>query len=345
MQKYLRAVRGRELFDIGRVMTDYLNNGLTQTAIGILAGGMSSSTVSRYIKNNGITSLPQSSSRKLRYSIEDSEQIIYNIFTKRFKPVYKVQSFYNFKGGTGKTSLCFQISTHLALLGFRVLVIDADPQGHLSTSLGIRNDDNHLTLFDLISGHATLSETVLPVFKGLDCIPANLSLTRLEVALNQMPKREERVRIAIEPFLEQYDFVLFDSNPTISQLNRNLITFSSRLNIVCETQPYSLNGLKILFEDLDRFCGSMQIQRPILSIVPNKYEDRTSSSAEAMTILREYYGQYMKPDFAVRKSEDINTSAKTGLPLSFFAKNNSIAFEDIVDLLHYILEQSCQSDK
>lgn len=314
-------------------------------SIGTLAGGVSSSTVSRYIKNSGIQPLPHSTSRKLRYGAQDAEQIISNIYTKKYKSIHKVQTFYNFKGGTGKTSLCFQIATHLALLGFKVLVVDADPQGHLSTSLGIRNDENHLTLFDVINGHATLDDAIRPVFKGLECIPANLSLTRLEVVLNQMPKREERVRIAIEPSLDRYDFVLFDSNPTISQLNRNLITFSSRLNVVCETQPYSLNGLKILFEDLDRFCDSMQIQRPSISIIPNKYEDRTSSSAEAMTILREYYGPYMKPDFAVRKSEDINTSAKTGLPLSFFAKNNSIAFEDIVDLLHYIVEHSCEIEK
>jgi chromosome partitioning protein len=326
-------------------MTIYVDNGLTQLSIGKLAGGVSASTISRYIKSNKIQPIPQSSSRKLRYSVADVEHIIWNIYTKKFIPRKKVQTFYNFKGGTGKTSLCFQVSTHFALLGFRVLVIDADPQGHLSTSLGIRNDENHLTLFDVISGHATLTESVKSVFKGLDCIPANLSLTRLEVALNQMAKREERVRIILEPSLNHYDFIFFDSNPTISQLNRNLITFSNQLNVVCETQPYSLNGLKILFEDLDRFCESMQIQRPNINIIPNKYEDRTSSSAEAMTVLREYYGEFMKADFAVRKSEDINNSAKNGLPLSFFAKNNSIAFEDIVDLIHYILEQSCDVEK
>lgn len=326
-------------------MTTYADNGLTQLSMGRLAGGVSTSTVSRYIKNHSILPIPKSSARNFRYSITDVAQIIRDLYTKKFIPVQKVQTFYNFKGGTGKTSLCFQLASHLALMGFKILVIDADPQGHLSTSLGIRNDENHLTLFDVISGHATLSEAIHHVFEGLDCIPANLSLTRLEVALNQMPKREERVRIILEPERIKYDFILFDSNPTISQLNRNLITFSDRLNVVCETQPYSLNGLKILFEDLDRFCESMQIQRPVISIIPNKYEDRTSSSAEAMTILREYYGMFMKPDFAVRKSEDINISAKNGMPLSFFAKNNSIAFEDVVDLVHYTVEQSCSLTK
>lgn len=315
--------------------------GLTQNAIRRLAGGTSVSTVCRHINSNSIQHLETSSSKNLRYSIEDVRSIVKNLYTKKFSPTKKVQTFYNFKGGTGKTSLCFQISSHLALMGFNVLVVDADPQGHLSTSFGIRNDENHLTLYDVIVGHATLEEAIISVFPGLDCIPANLSLTRLEVALNEMPKREERVRLTFQDVKDTYDFILFDSNPTISQLNRNLITFSDRLNIVCETQPYSLNGLKILFEDLERFCYSMQMELPDISVIPNKYEDRTSSSAEAMTILREYYSNYMKPDFAIRKSEDINVSAKNSLPLAFFAKNNSNAFEDILDLGNYLLEESC----
>jgi chromosome partitioning protein len=76
-----------------------------------------------------------------------------------------------------------------------------------------------------------------------------------------------------------------------------------------------------------------------LNIIPNKYEDRTSSSAEAMTALREYYRSYIKEDYAVRRSEDINTAAKLGKPLAFFAKKNSIALADIIELLQYFLEK------
>ncbi len=104
-------------------------------------------------------------------------------------------------------------------------------------------------------------------------------------------------------------------------------------------KPYSLNGLKLLLEDLEKFYMHMKINPKDINIIPNKYEDRASSSAEAMTALRDFYGRYIKEDFAIRKSEDINISAKLGKPLALFAKKNSIALEDVVELLHYYLSK------
>ena len=196
-----------------------------------------------------------------------------------------------------------------------------------------------LLLYDVINGTIDVTEAIVEIYPGLDCIPSNLALTRLEVTLNDLPKREERLRIVLEPLRLEYDFIIFDTNPTISLLNRNILVFSDLLSIICETQPYSLNGLKLLMEDMIRFYKNMQIELPRVLVVPNKYEDRSSSSAEAMTVLRQYYSDYMISDFAIRRSEDINTSAKTRLPLAFFARANSIAFEDIIDLTHAILNK------
>jgi chromosome partitioning protein len=85
--------------------------------------------------------------RNLRYSVEQARNIIFaNI--KKSTINKKRHAFYNFKGGTGKTSICYQVSSHIALLGYKVLVIDADPQGHLSTSCGLYSDENHFTLYE-----------------------------------------------------------------------------------------------------------------------------------------------------------------------------------------------------
>jgi len=196
---------------------------------------------------------------------------------------------------------------------------------------------NVFTLYDLLINKLPFSQVKKTIFEGLDLIPSNLSLTRLETELNYLTKREEILLNTFIDIRNNYDFIFVDTNPTISLLNRNVITFADVVSVICETQPFSLNGLKILIEDLRKFYASMNINDRNLLIIPNKYEDRTSSSAEAMTALKNFYGDFIIKDFAIRKSEDINIAAKLGKPLPFFAKKNSIALADIVDLVFLIL--------
>ncbi len=320
------------------------NIGVTQRVMAELCG-LSQATISRYIALHNIEPIIGAAQRNMRYSIKDVRNIIYDLYSKNIDVKKKVHSFYNFKGGTGKTSICYQVSSHLALMGFRVLVIDADPQGHLSTSFGFDSTRDHLTLYDVVADGRSLGEVIQNVYEGLDCVPANLSLTRIEVILNQRAKREEQISLIFKDVQDNYDFVIFDTNPTISILNRNIITYADQLNIVCETQPYSLNGLSLLLDDINNFYNSMRMQKADVLIIPNKYEDRMATSGEAMTALRAHYMQLMKPDFAIRKSEDINISAKNGLPLAFFAKINSNALADIIETVHYILHMSTELTK
>ena len=320
-------------------MIDLDKDGLVQRTMARLCN-VSPTTISRYVTANNLKPMDRSVSKNQRFSIESSRVIVRNVADlKREKILKKKFVFYNFKGGVGKTSLCFQISSHMALMGYNVLVIDADPQAHLSTSFGFSSDNNYLTLYDLLIREESFQNVKRTIFKGFDCIPSNLSLTRLEDDLAKLENKPMKLTSCFEDIEKNYDFIFVDTNPTISLLNRNVVMFSDVINVVCETQPYSLNGLKLLLEDLDKFYMHMKIEPKDINIIPNKYEDRASSSAEAMTALRDYYGAHIKKDFAIRKSEDINISAKLGKPLALFAKKNSIALEDIVELLHYYLSK------
>ncbi|CAO5680942.1 MAG: hypothetical protein HEEMFOPI_01415 [Holosporales bacterium] len=314
--------------------------GVTQKIIAHLAG-VNNASVSRWFQKNSIfpKKKEKENAKNLKYSIPSVRSFFKDMLVSKMKKsdLAKMIMFYNFKGGTGKTSVCFQVSSHLALMGFNILVVDCDPQGHLSTSFGFDNNHDHPTLSDIIMGTVSVEGAIRNVYDGLDCIPSNLSLTKLEVILNDLPKREERLKILFEPFKKKYDFIIFDSNPTISLLNRNLLVASDTISIVCETQPYSLNGLKLLMEDMTKFFKNMEIEMPNILLIPNKYEDRSSNAAEAMTVLRQYYAQHMLVDFAIRRSEDVNTSAKLSLPLAFFVRTNSIALEDFSDLIQSLL--------
>lgn len=328
-------------------MTDFSSIGISQKIATILSG-VNLSKVNRWIVKNNISPLPKTHehSRSFRYPIEKMRGFFQEyVVSEELKGNDFVLAFYNFKGGTGKTSICYQVSTHLALMGYDVLVIDADPQGHLSTSLGFDNNHNHPTLCDVVQSNCTIDEAIVNVFPGLSCIPSNLSLTRLEVILSNSTKREEVLLRQIEKLRGRYDFIIFDTNPTISLLNRNILVCSDYVSIICETQPYSLNGLKLLMEDMALFFSNMGLALPQIMVVPNKYEDRSSNSAEAMTVLRQFYSAYMIPDFAVRKSEDIPSSAKQSLPLAFFARSTSLALEDIKDLISSLLESLKKSLK
>jgi chromosome partitioning protein len=316
------------------------DKGVTQKCMALMAG-VTSSSISRSITSNKISHIPTSAKLKVRYSVEDTRKILSHFVTNKLSVQNKIQCFYNFKGGVGKTSICFQIVSHLALLGFKVLVIDADPQGHLSTSLGFNTDDKFCTLHDAIAGIKSVNEVIHNIYDGLDCIPANLSLTRAEVTLNDLPKREERISLIIKNVIDRYDFVMFDTNPTISYLNRNVITCCDVINIIVETQAYSLNGVKLVLSDIKTFFNSMMIQIPKILMFPNKYEDRTATSTEAMSVLNKYYSEYLKPNFAIRKSEEFNIASKQSNPLAFFCRHNSIAFEDVLDVMNYIIEKSC----
>ena len=323
-------------------LKDYKKFGVTQKIIARMTN-VNQPSLSRLMASYGLEPMILDGKKTLRYSITDVQKIMHESFGKHHKIAKKVHCFYNFKGGTGKTSICYQVASQLALYGFKVLAVDADPQGHLSSLMGIDNVDRCLTLYDSLIEKVGIQEIICKIFPGLDLIPSNLSMTRILLALDQSRGDLNPVKDFISLIRNSYDFIMIDTNPTISSLNRSIITNCDLLNIICETQPLSINGLKILLEDLSKYSQIIDIQLPDIFIIPNKYEDKAALSAEAMTALVHYYPNYLEPDFAIRRSEDINGASKMRLPLSFFARNTSNALEDIIQLLHILIKKSSLS--
>ncbi len=295
--------------------------------------------VSRFISVTDIEAIVNEHSGTKRYSLENSRLIMNNLYAFTKRPIRQaIQVFYNFKGGTGKTSLCYQVATHLALMGFKVLTLDLDPQGHLSSIMGIPEDWNGPTIYDIVINGFKIEDALVNIFPGLDLLPANISMTRIEVPLSVKTKREEKLKVILDPLREQYDFIIMDTNPTISTLNMNALVASDRVNIVCETQPFSLAGLRVLVEQMISFYADMG-SVPNYSILPNKYEIKTAIAQEVLGALRAEYGAHVI-SAVVRRSEDINAASKKKMPISTFCRAKSSAFEDVMDLVHELVKQS-----
>lgn len=300
--------------------------------------GQTTPAISRYMSEKEIPFIAESPNSRKRYSFEDTRNVIKHFAADQLIVKEKVQVFFNFKGGTGKTSLCHQVAVHLTLLGFKVLAIDCDPQAHLSSTFGFNEYSDDLTLYDVLINGVDISSIIKPVYPGLDVIPSNLSMTTVEIPFSQKANREKLLSKFLQPLKSSYDFILLDTNPTISNLNQSITYSSDRLNIVCETQPYSLKGLNMLVKEIQDFSREME-HSINYCIIPNKYESKTVTSQEALGTLRHEYKEVVLESL-VRKCEDINISAQKKLPIHAFAAPKSIAMEDIKDLTNELVIKS-----
>lgn len=313
---------------------DFNDISLTQSCIANIISE-SVKVINKIAAERNITAINSECINK-RYRISDCRQLIRPYFNSKIQN--KVQVFYNFKGGTGKTTLCFQVASMLALFGFNVLAIDLDPQGHLTGALRFNENDNLKTLYDVMINGKPVREAIHTIYEGLSAIPSNLSLTRIEVPLSQKMRREEILNRLLEDIKSQYDFILIDTNPTISTLNLNALFTADKINIVCETQPFSLNGLCILTEELERIFSDLG-KNLNLSVIANKFEVKTATSQEVLGALRMDYAKEMY-DAVIRKCEDINISTKKQMPVVCFAGKSSSAFEDLRDLVKEMLSDN-----
>jgi len=294
------------------------------------------SKLNKRIAELGVNAINADSLRK-KYDITACRQLIKPILGN-IAPKNKVQIFYNFKGGTGKTTICFQTAFMLSMFGFKILAIDLDSQGHLSNVLRFDETQKVKTMYDAIINGVEIQNCIYHLCDGLDAIPSTLELTKIEVPLSQKTRREEVLKRLLDPIKDQYDFILIDTNPTISTLNLNALFAADHINIVCETQPFSLNGLCILMEELENIFSDLGKELN-LSVIANKFETKTATAQEVLGVLRMDYSKEMYQT-VIRKSEDINLASKKRMPVISFSSKKSSAFEDLIDFVKEFIKEA-----
>ena len=299
------------------------------------------STISRRFAQEDISPLDKSAKTK-KFDVTSARRVMRGFFVHTDAPIQrKTHVFYNFKGGTGKTTLCSQTAFLLNLMGFTVLVIDCDAQAHLSTIMDYGEEESYNTLYDVLINSLPIKQAIYPVWEGLDIIPSNLGLTRIDIPLNMKQRREEMLARVLDSIKKDYDFILIDTNPSMTPLVVNALFAADHINVVCETAPLSLKGLSRVIDELERVFT--EIRLPLrFSIVANKFESKMATAQEVLGALRRDYSLHMYQS-VMRKSEDLNIASKKRLSVLSFAAKNSPANEDVLDFIGDFLEVSRKS--
>lgn len=198
----------------------------------------------------------------------------------------------NQKGGVGKTTTTVNLAGELAHSGKRVLLIDCDPQGNATTSLGIIKRDLALTTYDVLMDMAALGDAIIPTGRAnYDLLPASESLAGAMVELTTVERREWRLHEVLSDMAGAYDRILIDCPPSLGLLTLNALCAASNVLVPLQCEYLALEGLAQLKGTIDLVQQQLNPQLTILGVVMTMYDGRTNLAQQVVEEVRRYFPQ------------------------------------------------------
>ena len=203
----------------------------------------------------------------------------------------RVLAIANQKGGVGKTTTAVNLGAALAEGGFRVLIVDLDPQGNATTGLGLNPRDVNGSLYDVLLNDLPMEDCVEPTsVKNLFVAPATIDLAGAEIELVPQMSRELRLRRAIESVRDQYDLVLIDCPPSLGLLTLNGLAAADDIIVPIQCEYYALEGLGQLLRNVGLVQSNLNRALEVRGIVLTMYDGRTKLADQVEAEVREYFG-------------------------------------------------------
>jgi chromosome partitioning protein len=215
--------------------------------------------------------------------------------TPVFPTATRVFTVANQKGGVGKTTTTVNLAAALARNGARVLVIDLDPQGNASTALGVEHRSDTASVYDVIINDSPIAEIMQksPEFDTLYCLPATIHLAGAEIELVSLVAREQRLRTALDAFLDESDemfhYVFIDCPPSLGLLTINAFVAAREVLIPIQCEYYALEGLSQLLNNITLIEKHLNPSLSVSTILLTMYDSRTNLANQVADDVRKHF--------------------------------------------------------
>lgn len=224
----------------------------------------------------------------------------------------------NQKGGVGKTTTAINLSACLAEKGQKVLAIDMDPQGNMSSGLGLDKDSIDRTVYDIIIGESNVEEVLQKeVLENVDILPANIDLSAAEIELIGIDDKEYIIRNAIGAIKDQYDFIIIDCPPSLSMLTINAMTTADSVLVPIQCEYYALEGLSQLIHTVELVKDRLNEKLEIEGVVFTMYDARTNLSLQVVENVKDNLEQNIYKTIIPRNIR-LAEAPSYGLPINLY---------------------------
>ena len=224
----------------------------------------------------------------------------------------------NQKGGVGKTTTSINLSACLSALGKKVLAIDMDPQGNMTSGLGIDKDNVEYTVYDLIIGETEIEKVICKdTLENLDVLPTNIDLSAAEIELIGVDNKEYIIRDAVDTVKEMYDFIIIDCPPSLSMLTINAMTTADTVLVPIQCEYYALEGLSQLIHTIDLVKERLNPKLEMEGVVFTMYDARTNLSLQVVENVKENLNKAIYKTIIPRNIR-LAEAPSHGLPINLY---------------------------
>ncbi|MBD5088164.1 MAG: ParA family protein [Clostridiales bacterium] len=244
----------------------------------------------------------------------------------------------NQKGGVGKTTTATNLSACLAEKGKRVLAIDMDPQGNMSSALGIDKNNIENTIYELILEECSLEECrVEEVIENLSIIPSNVNLAGAEIELIGLDNKEFILRKYVEEVRDKYDFVIIDCPPSLNTLTVNAMTTADTVLVPIQCEYFALEGLSQLIHTINLVRDRLNPNLEIEGVVFTMFDARTNLSLQVVENVKENLNQAVYKSIIPRNVR-LAEAPSHGKPITLY-DSKSAGAEAYRDLAEEVIER------
>lgn len=241
----------------------------------------------------------------------------------REEQMAKVYCIFNQKGGVGKTATATNLGAALAKLGQRVLIVDADSQGNLTSGLDMKADKNGKTLYDVMCGNLEIQKAIMTTkYKNLMLLPANSRLAGCEVELVNVSKRELVLKKALLGILSAFDYILIDCPPSLGLMSINALAASDGIIVPIQCEYYALEGVSNLINTVNLVKRGLNASLDIVGIVLTMFDSRTNLSIQVASEVKRFFREKVF-DTIIPRNVKIAESPSFGKPVIYYDETSS----------------------